>query len=84
MPLWRRVLSGVANRPVVARTHGEAASAGAAIVAGRAIGSRLDPDRLDPVSKREQPFDSDVVAYGDLRMRHEMVARAMIGAVGSR
>jgi xylulokinase len=84
MPLWRRVLSGVANRPVVARTHGEAASAGAAIVAGRAIGSKLDPDRLDPVSKRELPFDSDVVAYGDLRMRHEMVARAMIGAVVSR
>ena len=84
MPLWRRVLSGVANRPVVARTHGEAASAGAAIVAGKAIGAELDPDRLDPVSKREQPFDSDVVAYGDLRMRHEMVARAIIGAIASR
>ncbi len=84
MPLWRRVLSGVANRPVVARTHGEAASAGAAIVAGRALGSKLDPDRLDPVSKREHAFDSDVVAYGDLRMRHEMVARAMIGAIVSR
>jgi xylulokinase len=81
MPLWRRVLSGVANRPVVARTHGEAASAGAAIVAGRAIGSKLDPDRLDPVSQREQPFDSDVVAYGDLRMRHEMVARATVSAL---
>jgi xylulokinase len=81
MPLWRRVLAGVANRPVVARTHGEAASAGAAIVAGRAIGSRLDPDRLDPVSTREDPFDSDVVAYGELRMRHEMVARATVSAL---
>jgi xylulokinase len=81
MPLWRRVLAGVANRPVVARTHGEAASAGAAIVAGRAIGSDLDLDRLDPVSNREQPFDSDVVAYGDLRMRHEMVARATVSAL---
>jgi sugar (pentulose or hexulose) kinase len=84
MPIWRRVLSGVANRPVVARTHGEAASVGAAIVAGKALGSRLDPDRLDPVSLREQPFDSDVVAYGNLRMRHEMVARAMINAVVGR
>ena len=81
MPLWRRVLAGVANRPVVARTHGEAASAGAAIVVGRAIGSRLDPDRLDPVSTREDPFDSDVVAYGELRMRHEMVARATVSAL---
>ena len=81
MPLWRRVLSGVANRPVAARTHGEAASVGAAIIAGRALGSQLDPDRLDPVGVRERPFDSDVVAYGDLRMRHEMVARATISAL---
>jgi xylulokinase len=84
MPLWRRVLSGVANRPVVARTHGEAASAGAAIVSGGAIGAQLDPEQLDPVSLRDRPFDSDVVAYGDLRMRHEMVARAMISAVAGR
>jgi sugar (pentulose or hexulose) kinase len=84
LPLWRRVLSGVANRPVVARTHGEAASAGAAIVAGSAIGVQLDPERLDPVSERERPFDSDVVAYGDLRMRHEMVARATVSALVGR
>ena len=84
IPLWRRVLSGVANRPVVTRTHGETASTGAAIVAARAIGSRLDPDLVDPVSTRERPFDSDVVAYGDLRMRHEMVARATISAVVGR
>ena len=64
-----------------ARTHGEAASVGAAIIAGRALGSQLDPDRLDPVGVRERPFDSDVVAYGDLRMRHEMVARATISAL---
>lgn len=84
MPLWRRVLSGVANRPVIARQRGEAASAGAAIVAGRAIGSELDPDRLDPVETHERPFDSDVVAYADLRMRHEMVARATIDAMAGR
>ena len=35
-------------------------------------------------SVREQPFDSDVVAYGDLRMRHEMVARATISAIAGR
>ena len=81
MPLWRRVLSGVANRPVVARTHGEAASTGAAIVTGSAMGVHLGADRLDPVSTRERPFDSDVVAYGDLRMRHEMVARATVSAL---
>ena len=84
MPLWRRVLSGVANRAVIARRRGEAASAGAAIVTARAIGSELDPDRLDPVEAHERPFDSDVVAYADLRMRHEMVARATIDAMAGR
>jgi sugar (pentulose or hexulose) kinase len=82
LPLWRHVLSGVTSRPVVARRHGEAASVGAAILAGRAIGLSLDADHLDPVESREQPFDSDVVAYAELRMRHDMVARATIEAIG--
>ncbi|MGZ4152205.1 MAG: xylulokinase [Actinomycetota bacterium] len=81
IPLWRHVLAGVSSRPVVTRRHGEAASAGAAIVTGRALGMELDPDVLDPVGQREHPFDSDVVAYADLRMRHEMFARATIELV---
>jgi len=81
MPLWRHVLAGAANRQVVARRHRGAASVGAAIIAGRAIGLELDPDRLNPVADREHPFDSDVVAYANLRMRHEMVARATIGGI---
>jgi xylulokinase len=81
IPLWRRILAGVSNRPVIARRHGAAASAGAAIIAGRAIGIDLDPDRLDPVEDHERPFDSDVVAYADLRMRHEMVARTTIDLI---
>lgn len=84
MPLWRRVLAGVTSRPVVVRRYGDAASAGAAIIAGRAIGLDLDADRLDPVEDRETPFDSDVVAYADLRMRHDMVARSTIGAIAGR
>ena len=84
IPLWRRILSGVSNRPVIARQHGASASAGAAIIAGRAIGLDLDPDRLDPVRQRERPFDSDVVAYADLRMRHEMVARSTIELTAGR
>jgi xylulokinase len=81
MPLWRHVLAGAANRPVVARRHREAAAVGAAIITGRANGLELDPDQLDPIEDRELPFDSDVVAYADLRMRHEMVARATIGGI---
>jgi xylulokinase len=84
MPLWRHILAGTANRQVVARRHREAASVGAAIIAGRAMGVELDPDRLDPIEDREFPFDSDVVAYAELRMRHEMVARATIGGIAGR
>ena len=84
LPLWRHVLSGVTSRPVVTRRHGEAASVGAAILAGRAVGLGLDADHLDPVESREQPFDSDVVAYAELRMRHDMVARATIESIGGR
>jgi xylulokinase len=84
MPLWRHVLAGAANRQVVARRHREAASAGAAIIGARAMGVELDPDQLDPIQDREHPFDSDVVAYADLRMRHEMVARATIGGISGR
>jgi sugar (pentulose or hexulose) kinase len=84
MPLWRHVLAGAANRQVVARRHREAASAGAAIIGARAMGVELDPDQLDPIQDREHPFDSDVVAYAELRMRHEMVARATIGGISGR
>lgn len=84
MPLWRRVLSGVSSRPVIVRRHGEVASAGAAIVTGRAIGLQLDPDRLNPIDERERPFDSDIVAYANLRMRHEMIARATIELIQGR
>ncbi len=84
MPLWRRVLSGVASRPVIVREHGEVASAGAAIVAGRALGLQLDADRLDPIAQRVRPYDSDIVAYADLRMRHEMVARATLDLIAGR
>jgi sugar (pentulose or hexulose) kinase len=81
IPLWRHVLAGVSSRPVVTRRHGEAASVGAAIVTGRALGVELDPAVLDPIQERELPFDSDVVAYANLRMRHEMVARATLELV---
>ena len=81
IPLWRHVLAGVSSRPVVTRRNGEAASVGAAIVTGRALGVELDPAVLDPIEQRELPFDSDVVAYAELRMRHEMVARTTIELV---
>ncbi len=81
MPLWRRVLSGVTSRPVVSHRHGEAASVGAALLAGRAAGVDLDREVLDPVERRETAPDDEVLVYAELRMRHEMVARATIDAL---
>jgi sugar (pentulose or hexulose) kinase len=81
MPLWRRVLSGVTSRPVVSYRHGEAASVGAALLAGRAAGIELERDDLDPVERREDPPDDEVLAYAELRMRHDMVARATVEAL---
>jgi sugar (pentulose or hexulose) kinase len=81
MPLWRHVLSGVTSRPVASHRHGEAASVGAALLAGRAAGVDLDREVLDPVERRETAPDDEVLAYAELRMRHEMVARATIDAL---
>jgi xylulokinase len=81
MPLWRRVLSGVTSRPVVSYRHGEAASVGAALLAGRAVGIELERDVLEPVERRESPPGGEVLAYAELRMHHDMVARATIEAL---
>ena len=81
MPLWRRVLSGVTSRPVVSYRHGEAASVGAALLTALAVDIDLDRDVLDPVERREVATNDEVLAYAELRMRQEMVARASIDAV---
>ena len=77
--LRRREPTGGRARPTARRRRPAPPSS-----PGERSGSQLDPDRLDPVGVREKPFDSDVVAYGDLRMRHEMVARATINAIAGR
>jgi sugar (pentulose or hexulose) kinase len=81
MPLWRRVLAGVTSRPVISHRQGEAASVGAALLAARGTGLELDAAVLDPVERRETAPDDEVVAYAELRMRHDMVARATIDAL---
>jgi xylulokinase len=81
MPIWRQVLSGVTSRPVVSFRHGEAASVGAALLAGRAAGIDLDREVIDAVERRETAMDDDVLAYAELRMRHDMIARSTIEAI---
>ena len=50
MPLWRRVLSGVANRPSSRGRTARRPPRAPRSSPGERIGSQLDADRLDPVS----------------------------------
>ena len=49
LPLWVDVLTSILGIPAVRHRSGEAASAGAALLAGRALGMGLTLEQLDPV-----------------------------------
>ena len=82
MPLWPDVLAGVTGLTCLRRTTGMAAAAGAALIAGRAIGATVDLDSIDPPTQAVEP-DTDLVAlYGRLRPVSEAAARAVLGLSG--
>ena len=83
--VWTDVLAGVTGLPSVGRRSGQAASAGAAILAARAVASpAVDLDRLDPVARRTEPDPEDVRCYRALRARSDRLATTMLGLHGSR
>ena len=79
MPLWREVLTAVTGLPATRRRSGEAASAGAALLVGRALDRRLDLDVLDPVVEETTPDPGARARYGALRRRADEAAAAVIG-----
>jgi xylulokinase len=82
--VWVDVLAGVTGLPSVGRRSGQAASAGAAILAARAVGGAdLDLDHLDPVVHRTEPDPDDVQRYRILRSRSDRLATTMLGLHGS-
>jgi len=82
--VWTDVLAGVTGLPSVGRRSGQAASAGAALLAARAIGGAgLDLDHLDPVAHRTEPDPDDVRCYRILRARSDRLATTMLGLPGS-
>jgi len=85
--VWREVLAGVTGLPSVGRRSGQAASAGAAMLAARAVGAfgpaGVDLDRLDPVARRAQPDPEDVARYRTLRVGSDRLAATMLGLHGS-
>jgi xylulokinase len=78
-PLWVQLLAAVTGRPVVLRRSGEAASAGACLLAGRAIDAPFDLDRINPVVTTTRPDPSLAKRYRDLRPLVDRVADGVLG-----
>jgi xylulokinase len=76
MPVWVEVVTSVTGLAAARRRSGEAASAGAAVLTGRAIGDAIDIDVLNPVSERVSPDAVMVAAYRRLRGPAERAAAA--------
>lgn len=64
---WIEVLTGITGLPAQQRRSGEAAMAGAALVASDALNAGLDLDRLDPVVGETEPPADLVCRYAELR-----------------
>jgi xylulokinase len=79
LPVWVDVLTGVTGLPAVRRGSGQAASAGAALLAARAIGVELDLERIDPVDATVEPKRPAVERYAELAGSAEAVASALVG-----
>jgi sugar (pentulose or hexulose) kinase len=82
LPLWVDVLTSILGIPAVRHRSGEAASAGAALLAGRALGTGLTLDQLDPVEAVITPDPSTVELYRRMRPQVELVATSVLSATG--
>jgi xylulokinase len=79
IPLWLAVLTAVTALPARRRRSGEAASAGAALLAARALGRGGVLDDLDPLDDEIRPDPDSVDTYAGLRPRAERTAQALLG-----
>ncbi len=83
LPLWVEVLTAILGVPATRHRSGEAASAGAALLAGRALGMGLTLAQLDPVEAVITPDPEIVDIYRRLRPQVEHVAVEMLAATES-
>jgi xylulokinase len=80
IPLWVEVLTSILGVPATRHRSGEAASAGAALLAGRALGMGLTMEQLDPVEAVIVPDPAAVAFYRGLRPQVDHVAMAVLDA----
>ena len=78
--MWVEVLTSVLGVPALRHRSGEAASAGAALLAGKALGMGLTLDQLDPVEAVIEPDPAAVEIYRGLRPTVDHVAAAVLAA----
>jgi len=80
LPVWVDVLTSVLGVPAARHRSGEAASAGAALLAGRSLGLDLSLEQLDPVEEVIAPDPASVEVYRGLRPMVDHVAESVIAA----
>jgi sugar (pentulose or hexulose) kinase len=80
--VWVQVLTSVLGVPALRHRSGEAASAGAALLAGNALGLGLTLDQLDPVEAVIEPDPAGVEFYRSQRQSVDRVAAAVLAATG--
>ena len=83
LPVWVDILTAVLGMSATRHRSGEAASAGAALLAGKALGMGLTLDRLDPVAAVIEPDPNSVEVYRSLRLRIDHVAHSVLAATAS-
>ena len=83
LPLWVEVLTSILGVPATRHRSGEAASAGAALLAGRALGMGLSLEQLDPVAAIIEPDPAAVDLYRRMRPQVDHVAVAVLEATES-
>ena len=83
LPLWVEVLTSVLGVPATRRRSGEAACAGAALLAGRALGMNLALEQIDPVAAVIEPDPEAVELYRRLRPQVDHVAMSVLAATES-
>ncbi len=77
--VWAEVVTGVTGLPASRRRSGQAASAGAALLAARGAGLGWDLDVFDPEDARTEPDPDAVIRYADLADRADRLAQALVG-----
>jgi sugar (pentulose or hexulose) kinase len=82
LPVWHEVLGGITGLPTTGRRSGQAASAGAALLAARAVGIPFPLDAVDPVDRHSLPDAEAVGAYLALRPAADRTASAIMGLAG--